>query len=323
MVFEFNSSEGLGLMEMIAQLSGRTIENDVLQLPETIGKGYIKRIKLGPLMSILIHQYELAVEVSGKRLATKSRSDVITFSFRNVVNPQRGVDNRGQSVQLFPSVQVSSADMDLDLSFPIHAKINTIIVSVHVDLLKELINRDDEGVALKNIISGTQPYLYEEIVSAEMQEIASKIISASAPAELQDFYYRVKVEELIYLFFTELIKRENTSHYPVNVADVKLIYSIRDNVISDLSKPPNLPELTHVSGVSESKLNRLFKQIFGNTIYNYHQRLRINEAAYLLKNKGLSVSEAGYQMGFTNLSHFTRIFERYMGMKPKRYSSMN
>ncbi|UMQ42199.1 MULTISPECIES: AraC family transcriptional regulator [Chryseobacterium] len=28
-------------------------------------------------------------------------------------------------------------------------------------------------------------------------------------------------------------------------------------------------------------------------------------------------------MGFENLSHFTRIFERYIGMKPKAYSMLN
>lgn len=72
--------------------------------------------------------------------------------------------------------------------------------------------------------------------------------------------------------------------------------------------------------MSESKLNRVFRQIFGNSIYNYYQNLRVNEAAYLIKEEKLSVSEAGYRLGFTNLSHFTRIFERHLGLKPKKYA---
>lgn len=75
--------------------------------------------------------------------------------------------------------------------------------------------------------------------------------------------------------------------------------------------------------MSESKLNRLFRQIFGNSIYNYYQTLRMNEAAYLIKEEKLSVSEAGYRLGFTNLSHFTRIFERHLGLKPKKYAKHN
>lgn len=32
-----------------------------------------------------------------------------------------------------------------------------------------------------------------------------------------------------------------------------------------------------------------------------------------------SVSEVGHQLGFTNLSHFTRLFARHHGCKPKHY----
>ncbi|HEY4787706.1 MAG TPA: AraC family transcriptional regulator [Bacteroidales bacterium] len=28
----------------------------------------------------------------------------------------------------------------------------------------------------------------------------------------------------------------------------------------------------------------------------------------------------GYQLGFTNLSHFSRVFQEHIGMKPKQYS---
>ncbi|MDR1610540.1 MAG: helix-turn-helix domain-containing protein [Candidatus Symbiothrix sp.] len=46
----------------------------------------------------------------------------------------------------------------------------------------------------------------------------------------------------------------------------------------------------------------------------------IKEAARLLKEEKLSVSDAGYRLGFTNLSHFSRVFAAHIGMKPKQYS---
>jgi AraC-like DNA-binding protein len=46
----------------------------------------------------------------------------------------------------------------------------------------------------------------------------------------------------------------------------------------------------------------------------------MQKAAYLLTEKRLTVSEVGYQLGFTNLSYFTRAFEKYIGVKPKKYS---
>jgi AraC-like DNA-binding protein len=30
--------------------------------------------------------------------------------------------------------------------------------------------------------------------------------------------------------------------------------------------------------------------------------------------------DANYRLGFTNLSHFSRVFKEHIGMKPKQYS---
>jgi AraC-like DNA-binding protein len=78
--------------------------------------------------------------------------------------------------------------------------------------------------------------------------------------------------------------------------------------------------LAEFANMSLSKLKRIFKQIFGDSIFNYYQTFRMQEAARLLKEEKLSVSEAGYRLGFSNLSHFSRVFEQHMGMKPKKYT---
>ncbi|WP_312333321.1 AraC family transcriptional regulator [Sphingobacterium sp.] len=44
-------------------------------------------------------------------------------------------------------------------------------------------------------------------------------------------------------------------------------------------------------------------------IYPYHQHLRMQEAARLLREVNLSVSETTYQLGLSNLSYFGRLFE--------------
>jgi AraC-like DNA-binding protein len=47
----------------------------------------------------------------------------------------------------------------------------------------------------------------------------------------------------------------------------------------------------------------------------------MEEAAFLLRQTGYSVSEVGYGLGFTNLSHFSRLFQRHYNINPKKYSS--
>ena len=91
-------------------------------------------------------------------------------------------------------------------------------------------------------------------------------------------------------------------------------------MLEHLDTPQTIEELADFAGMSSSKLKRLLKQIFGNSIFNYYQSFRMKEAARLLREEKLSVSEVGYRLGFSNLSHFTSMFEQHIGMKPKRYS---
>jgi AraC-like DNA-binding protein len=129
------------------------------------------------------------------------------------------------------------------------------------------------------------------------------------------------VQELLYLLFSKLSLRENTSYQNINSADAEKLLVIRNEILSDLSTPPVLPELAQIAAMSETKLKQLFKQTFGDTIYNYYQKVRMEEAGFLLKKAHLSVSEVGYQLGFSNLSHFSRLFEKHYGITPKKFSS--
>lgn len=99
-------------------------------------------------------------------------------------------------------------------------------------------------------------------------------------------------------------------------------YEIQSIVLSDLSTPVKLPELAKRLGMSETKMKALFKQIFGNSIYSYYQTARMQEAAFLLKHSDYAVSEIGYRLGFSNLSHFSRLFKKHYAMTPKKYSSV-
>jgi transcriptional regulator GlxA family with amidase domain len=121
--------------------------------------------------------------------------------------------------------------------------------------------------------------------------------------------------------FQSLSKREKSVHQKLSNKDIEAIYKVRDKLVSSLQKPSSIDELKQITGMNELKMRKLFTQIFGMGIYDYYQHLRMKEAARLLRDEKLSVSEAGYQMGFENLSHFSRVFEKHIGKKPKKYSS--
>lgn len=316
----------MSLIEKLAEFTKSKSNDGLFVLPENYGKGYIKSFNFGPEMNMMINQCEFKEEMTITRAGGNSRKEEITFSFRNLFAQDNKVAEKEDSVvkrsAAIPSVQVSAGDIDIEVFIPAKTKINTIVITVHINLLKSWINDTVENKFLNTITLQDKPYLYDQIISNEILEVAGKIGSTAENKQLGHFYLKMKAEEMIYHFLSEMSKRESITSYPLNVADVKAMYNIKDILSSDLSNPPDLGDLALLSNMSESKMNKLFKQIFGNSIYNYYQALRMNEAAYLIREEKLSVSETGYRLGFSNLSHFSRIFEKHIGMKPKKYSAV-
>ena len=163
--------------------------------------------------------------------------------------------------------------------------------------------------------------LIEELMTDDILRTVNDIVKKEAPSTMKSYYYKIKAMELLFYLFESLRKREGSVHQKLSGKEIKSIYQVRDKIVSSLSQPTSIAELKQIAGMNELKLRRIFTQVFGMGIYDYYQHLRMKEAARLLRDEKLSVSEAGYQMGFENLSHFSRVFEKHMGQKPKKYSN--
>lgn len=86
---------------------------------------------------------------------------------------------------------------------------------------------------------------------------------------------------------------------------------------NSLANPLPLEELARRSAVSKGHLIELAKEHWGTTPIEYLWQWRIETAARLLKETGLSISEIAYRTGFTNPFHFSRRFRQRFGQNPR------
>ena len=66
-------------------------------------------------------------------------------------------------------------------------------------------------------------------------------------------------------------------------------------------------------------LSRMIKKLTGKNYTELIQTKRLNQAAFLLTNTNVPVSDVGYAVGYDNLSYFHRIFKNRYGVSPKQY----
>lgn len=94
---------------------------------------------------------------------------------------------------------------------------------------------------------------------------------------------------------------------------------IVDYIKSNLAEGSGLQELAELAGVSPFHFCRSFKQSTGLSPHQYTLQLRIKEAQRLLRTTELSIAEVAYRVGFSDQSHFTKIFRRFVGTTPLRW----
>jgi AraC-like DNA-binding protein len=210
--------------------------------------------------------------------------------------------------------------MNTDDVIAIHTNTEVINIEVDANYLMGLFEVSEKSQLLQSLIQNTQPLLFEQLIFPSLQKIVDEIVTESVDEAFELFFLRIKAEELVCRLLMELEKRDEKHLVALNINDIESIYIVKAQMLEHLETPPVIKELAVCANMSPSKLKRLFRQIFGNSIFSYYQGFRMKEAARLLKVGKLSVTEVGYQLGFTNLSHFSRVFKNHIGMKPKQYS---
>lgn len=303
----------------LAYLLGTEVKNKRLEIPEKFGRGYCAGFVFNKNIRMLISNYELNEDWLVENPEINASKRILFFKFQNIF-PKNEVVSAGKRSTEIPSVLIATSRINTDDVISVHTSTATINIEVDADYLNNLFDISEKSSILQSLLQNTQPLLFEQMVFPSLQKTVDEIVTESVGETFELFFLRIKAEELICRLLIELEKRDLKHIYALNSRDIQTIYKVKEQMLEHLDTPPIIKELAQLANMSPSKLQRLFKQIFGNTIFNFYQDFRIKEAARLLREEKLSVSEVGYQLGFTNLSHFSRIFHEHIGIKPKQYT---
>jgi hypothetical protein len=125
------------------------------------------------------------------------------------------------------------------------------------------------------------------------------------------------IENLLLDVYKNFLKRKSGSKkIPMWARELKEI--IQDQLDTTLTL--NLKEVSQSLNVHPTYLSREFSKYFDNLSFgDYIRKLRIEKAIQLLTQSNHSLAEIAYLTGFSDQSHFNRIFKKYIGQNPSEY----
>lgn len=84
----------------------------------------------------------------------------------------------------------------------------------------------------------------------------------------------------------------------------------------------NVETLAASIGMSRVHMHRKLKELTNQSTKNFIRNIRLKQAATLLTENDLTVSEAAYATGFVSISHFSNSFREFYGVSPSEYKEM-
>ena len=123
------------------------------------------------------------------------------------------------------------------------------------------------------------------------------------------------VEHLLIEVFEKYLKQQKSvKKIPGWAKELKEI--IQDQIDTNIT----LKQISKDLDINPAYLSREFSKYFNDLSFgDYIRKLRIEKAIGYLNNSNYSLTKIAYLTGFSDQSHFTRIFKKHTGQNPSGY----
>ena len=160
-----------------------------------------------------------------------------------------------------------------------------------------------------------QPAPFVSPISSDVQDALIRLLRLlDSPADLQVLGAAI-VREIYYWVLQgeqgdqlrHLLLRDSGSHRIIN-----LISYLNDHYTEQIS----IDEIAQIANMSNSALHQKFRDVTCMSPLQYLKKIRLHNARILMVEQGIKASDAGFKVGYTNPSQFSREFKRLFGLPP-------
>lgn len=100
-------------------------------------------------------------------------------------------------------------------------------------------------------------------------------------------------------------------------------YNMILQYLNEYHTSTTLSDLCEYFGRSKSYISHMFKKANGESIREYCNNLKLEDARRLLAQKEMSVTQIAFEAGFHDVSYFINLFKKKYGVSPLQYRKKN
>lgn len=158
----------------------------------------------------------------------------------------------------------------------------------------------------------SQVMFHSELV-AVLRELHQMVMEEEKDFRKEEIFFLL-LEQLIHEYTEQAVQTKNTGQS----AEIKAICEFLEmHYMENIT----LDDLCKLTGLSKYYMIRSFTKQKGISPYSYLETIRIDKAKKLLE-EGVLPIDVALQTGFTDQSHFSNFFKKFIGLTPKQYMNI-
>ncbi|UOQ68866.1 hypothetical protein [Hymenobacter volaticus] len=233
------TASGLRRLFDLVQDSGGHWSGDTLHLPTSIGTGFMRLLSPEPGLKLAIHSFILTEALTLDREADYTQPETLLVAFH-------AFDPAPQAALHLSTARITSSTLGLTTQLPAQTAIFIVALAIDKTLLSNWL--PDAEKLLPALFTNQHPVVLDTLLTPEIQAVLRQVAVSRPAHPLDNFFYKIKMQELLYWLFWELALRAMTPVRLLHPADAEKIYQVRTALLANLSDPPNLPSLAEVVG---------------------------------------------------------------------------
>jgi AraC-like DNA-binding protein len=321
-----NSESFLKCFEVIAEDKSCIVSDSVLYFSGKTGKGFITVAGIATGIEVLAVNVAMLTEDLVFNFLPSSDAASYILGFDEIELPVRG-DNElslmpaPASERMHSSVSIAGASRGRTITFPKERAIRSIIVRVRHSALDPLIKDFDASVIDRILQSRAGDPVLTWPITFKYRLLLNDFMNEIVQHPFRELFairnVSVLIEYLLQQFF--VMERLNGDGNALSSQDTHSLSRVEQHLcLHYKTEFPGIEKLSRISAMSPTSLKTKFKKYYGETLFGYYQKNKLEHARKLLDNK-VPVKVVATEIGYSNPSHFTLAFKKEYGFSPWHY----
>ncbi len=321
-----NSESFLKCFEVIAEDKSCIVSDSVLYFSGKMGKGFVTVAGIATGIEVLaVNLSMLSEDLTFNFLPSPDAASYI-LTFDEIEISGKGeidlpISQSLPSERLHSSVSIANAIKGRTVTYPKERVIRSIIIRVRHTALDQLIRDFDAGAIARILESRGGDHLLTWPITFKYRLLLNDFMTEIIQHPFRELFtirnVSVLVEYLLQQFF--VMDRLSRDGNVLSIQDTHSLSRVEQHLcLHYKTEFPGIEKLSRISAMSPTSLKTKFKKYYGETLFGYYQKNKLEHARKLLDSK-IPVKVVATEIGYSNPSHFTLAFKKEYGFSPWHY----